>query len=100
MNIITGNGFIKPDGTFIPVDQEGHWDYCIKHKTDKETLINKKRYIAVSYFYDTKWICFRKNTQPTQAQVDILFDWAKKHKAMYEYNLFLDGEYQTTEDYR
>lgn len=99
MKLITKNGFIKPDGTFIPVDQEGHWDYCVKNKTTKENLINKKRYIAVSYFYDSKWICFRENTKATQIQIDVLFDWAKKYNALYEYNLFLEGGYTTVEDY-
>ncbi len=86
---LTKNGFITLDGTFICLKPQEHRTYLMK-STSKENDFN---WIKLSYSMIGILIHLEGTydiIEPTQAQIDTLFDWAKKFNFMDEYNEFLE----------
>jgi len=84
---LSRNGFIKPNGEFVSVPAFHHGDYAEEQGTSKDALVFRQHWIPITrdedkYFFLDEIRDGIEKKKPTQAQIDTLFDWAKKYKAM------------------
>jgi len=77
-------GWILPNGTFYPCKYHEHAKVAEKifkdndiKSTNPEHDAEIKNWIKISGFEETKIFLFIRN--PTQYQIDALFDWCLKH---------------------
>lgn len=84
---LTENGFIKPDGIFVCLKPQQHTDYLIKHKESELGWVKLSTTMCgANIFFDD----YYSGKGVTQAQINTLFDWARKFKHIEEYKGFIE----------